>query len=263
MTNYQGYPMNLFDPSELIHYTPPPQLLQGRVVLITGAANGIGHAVARASAACGATTVLLDSKIDRLEQVYDEIEADGSPEPAIYPLDLEKANATDYAKLATTLNEQLGKLDSLVLNAGWLGAYSPMKHYSLELYQKTMMVNLHAPFLLTQACLPLLEASTEDPNIVMSTHASNRAYAGAFGIAKAGLQAMLDILASEYDNDKPIRVNGVDTGPVNTSMRRLNFPGEDSSQHPSADKVTAAYLFFLGQDSQQITGKNCELHPGK
>ena len=247
------------DQSTLTDYNPPPHLLENRVILVTGAANGIGHAVARQCAACGATVVLLDSQVKNLEKLYDDIEADGSPEAAIYPLDLSTATATDYTKLANTLKEQLGQLDSLVLNAGWLGAYSPMKHYDLELYQKTMMINLHAPFLLTQACLPLLEAS-KDPTIVISTHAANRAYAGAFGIAKAGLHAMLDILADEYDNDKPIRVNGVDTGPVNTSMRRLNFPGEDPNKHPLPSEVTAPYLYFLGLDSKPTTGTNIELN---
>jgi NAD(P)-dependent dehydrogenase (short-subunit alcohol dehydrogenase family) len=70
-------------------WTPPNDLLHDRVVLITGAANGIGHALARSLAAHGATTVLLDRDVPGLEKTYDEIVAAGHPTPALYPMDLQ------------------------------------------------------------------------------------------------------------------------------------------------------------------------------
>jgi NAD(P)-dependent dehydrogenase (short-subunit alcohol dehydrogenase family) len=106
----------------------------------------------------------------------------------------------------------------------------------------------------------LLEKA-KDPAIIISTHASNRAYNGAFGMAKAGQRAMMEILAHEYSGDTFIRINGIDTGPINTSMRRLNFPGENPSLHPNPEDSTAAYVFYMGPDSRDISGTNVELQP--
>ncbi|HGG59465.1 MAG TPA: SDR family oxidoreductase [Gammaproteobacteria bacterium] len=239
----------------LTGFTAPDAMLDEQIILITGAAAGIGAALARQCAALGGTTILLDKDLAGLEKLYDEIEAAGHPQPILHPLDLGGATPDDYAELAETIDAQLGRLDALTLNAGWLGAYTPFTQCSVDLYQKTMMVNLHGHFFLTQACLPLLQ-NTPDSRIVISTHAADTAYSGPFGMAKAGLASMLKILAHELDGDKRVRVNGVDTGPVNTAMRRLNFPGEEASRNPDPEAVINPYLFFLSPDSRDITGMN-------
>ena len=249
--------MNL---ESLKNYQADHSLLEKRTILVTGAGSGIGNAVARAYALHGATIVLLDKDVPALEKLYDQIEDQDSPQPAIYPLDLQTATVDEYQKLAQQIESQLGQLDGIASNAGALGAYTPFKHYDLSLYQQTMAINLHAPFFLIQACLPLLEKA-KDPAIIISTHASNRAYNGAFGMAKAGQRAMMEILAHEYSGDTFIRINGIDTGPVNTTMRRLNFPGEDPSLHPNPEDITAPYVFYMGPDSRDISGTNVELQP--
>ncbi len=241
------------------NYHPAPNVLHARILLITGATSGIGRALALATSRLGATIILADKTINGLENVYDEIIAQGSAEPAIYPIDLSGATRDDYQAMADALMTEFGKVDGLVNNAGWIGSYVPFQHYDMKLYQEVMMVNLHAPFMLTQAMLPLLEKS-DDPTVVFSTHAHDVAYAGAFGIAKAGLEAMMKILADEYDTETPIRFNAVDTGVVDTQMRRLNFPGEDWSKNPKPESVITPYLYFLSPDSQGVSGINCRKH---
>ena len=81
---------------ELLDYLPDENLLKDKVILVTGASAGIGRAISLAYARFGATVVLLGKTIKELEKVYDEIEAAGYPEPAIYPLNMEGANAKDY-----------------------------------------------------------------------------------------------------------------------------------------------------------------------
>ena len=81
-------------------FHPGPDLLEGRVVLVTGAGDGIGRAIAHLCAAHGATSVLLGRTVEKLERVYDEIRAAGGPEPAIYPMDLSGAMPPDYEALA-------------------------------------------------------------------------------------------------------------------------------------------------------------------
>lgn len=241
---------------ELLQYVPEKGLLKGRVILVTGASDGIGKAISIAYARYGATVVLLSKNIKPLEAVYDAILAAGGPEPAIYPLDMEGANVDDYNAMAQNIEKELGGLDGIVLNAAWLPAFIPFREYEVELWSKTITVNLHANFLMIKTCLPLLEKS-DDAAIVMSAHTSNKAYNGAFGIAKAGMDAMVDIVADEYDQDGQfIRVNSIDSGPLLTQMRRLNYPLEDGSALAKPEAIIGPYLYLMGPDAGKRTGEH-------
>ncbi|MCK5918782.1 MAG: SDR family NAD(P)-dependent oxidoreductase [Cocleimonas sp.] len=241
---------------ELLQYVPEEGYLKDRVILVTGAANGIGRAISLAYARYGATIVLLGKTIKPLENIYDEIIEAGGVEPAIYPLNMEGANVHDYQEMAKTIEKELGRLDGVVLNAGWLPAFVPFKEYEIELYSKTMTVNLHANFLITQSCLPLLEKA-KDAAIISSSHVSNKAYNGAFGMAKAGMEAMMDIVADEYDRDEGfIRVNSIDSGPLKTQMRRLNYPLEEIETLAEPDAIVGPYLYFMGADAGKRTAEH-------
>jgi NAD(P)-dependent dehydrogenase (short-subunit alcohol dehydrogenase family) len=246
--------MNTSKQKNLLNYVPQSNILEGRIILVTGASDGIGRAVAKAYAQFGATVVLLSKTIKKLEKVYDEIVDAGYPEPAIYPMHLEGAVAKDYENLANTLNEKLGGLDAIVLNAASLPAYTPLKHYDIEMWSKVITTNLHANFLILRHCLPLLEAA-KDPAIVFSSHFSERAYNGAFGVAKSGADALLKIVADEYDDKPFIRVNGIDTGPVRTRLRTFHYPGENPATLASPDAVVGAYLYYVSPDAKRTTGE--------
>lgn len=237
-----------------LHYVPAAGLLQDKVILVTGAAMGMGRAAALAYARYGATVVLLDKQVERAEAVYDEIVAAGWPEPAIYPLDLQGANNDDYQALADNIRQQLGRLDGLLLNAAWLAAFMPLKQHEVDLWSKMMTVNLHANFLLVKACLPLLEASP-DAAIVFSSDSSDKAYYGAYGVSKGAMDAFCAILAAEYDQERHfIRVNRIDPGPFISTTRALHFPGEhpDSLVHP--EQLIGPYLYYMGGDAGRQTG---------
>ena len=103
-------------PVSLADWQPAADLLHDRIILLTGAASGIGRAVADAMALHGATVVMLDKDVHGLELAYDEIVAAGYSEPALYPLDLQGATPDDYLQLADTLQQEFGRLDSLVHN---------------------------------------------------------------------------------------------------------------------------------------------------
>ena len=239
---------------ELLDYIPSKTLLKDRVILVTGASDGIGKAVAKAYAQHGATVVLLSKTIKKLEAVYDEIIELGGPEPAIYPLHLEGATANDYEKMAEVLEEKLGRLDGIVLNAGWLPAYTPLKYYDVEMWSKVMTTNLHANFLIVKSCLPLLEKA-EDASVIFSSHAASIAYNGGYGVAKAGFDALLRIMADEYSDDPFIRINGIDTGPVRTYLRTYHFPGENPETLADPSAIVGPYLYFMGADAAKETGE--------
>src|SRR5689334_3072725 len=144
---------------ELKNYRAPRDLLKNRVILVTGAGQGIGRTAALTFADHGATVILHGRNVKKLEKVYDEIEARRSAQPAIFPLDLEKAGDSEFAAIASAIEQQLGRLDGILHNASMLGSLSPLETQTLEQWLALLRVNLVAPFALTRACLPLLKAS--------------------------------------------------------------------------------------------------------
>ena len=239
------------------NYQPATDLLRDRVILITGAGDGIGAAAARTFATHGATVVLLGKTIPKLEAVYDAIVSAHHPQPAIYPMDLEGATYDDYEDLATTLDQEFGRLDGLLHNAAILGARMMIEQYDLKLWARVMHINLSAPFLLSRACLPILRKSADASVAFTSTSIAQegRAYWGAYGVSKAGADNLMQIMADELEANTAIRVNSIDPGVVATRMRRLAFPAEDAVTLPTADSVMPAYLYLLGPDSKNETGQ--------
>ena len=165
----------------MLDYTAPEQLLKNRVILITGAGDGIGRAAALDCARLGATAILLGRTIEKLEAVYDEIERAGHGQPAIYPLDLSTATDENYIELAQVFEREFGSLDGLVHNASILGQRTPISNYESRTWQRVMQVNVTAPFMMTQALLPLLETSNDASIIFTSSSvgAQGKAYWGA------------------------------------------------------------------------------------
>jgi len=244
-------------PTSLVNWNPAPDLLHDRVVLITGAAQGIGRAVSMSLAAHGATTILQDRDVHGLEQAYDEILAAGYSEPALYPLDLQGTGPDDYQTLAATLQQEFQRLDGLIHNAATLGALVPLANFDDELWFQTLQVNLNAPYLLTRACLDLL-CRSHDAAILFTTDAVGRtgkAYWGAYAVAKAGQEAMMQILADELELNTPVRVNSIDPGPVRTALRLLAYPAEDQTGLKLPEDVTKPFLYLVGPDSKGITGR--------
>jgi NAD(P)-dependent dehydrogenase (short-subunit alcohol dehydrogenase family) len=238
-------------------WQPAPDLLAGRVILLTGAANGIGRALADALAAHGATLILLDRDLHGLEQAYDAIVAAGHPEPVLHPLDLQGATPEDYQVLARALEEQFGRLDGLVHNAASLAALVPLIHYETELWLQTLQINLNAPFLLTLACLPLLQASSDASVIFVSDAVGRRgkAYWGAYGVSKAGLEGLMQILADELESNTRVRVNSIDPGAVRTHLRTIAYPAEDATRLAAPADVVLPFLFLCSAHSKGITGR--------
>lgn len=226
------------------------------MILITGAGGAIGGAVAKACAAHGASTVLLGKTVSRLERTYDEIEAQGHPCPALFPLDLEKAFERDFEALAQAIGTTFGRLDAVVHNAAVLGELCPLMHYDLRIWGRVMQVNVHAPLLLTRACLSLLKEA-EDASIVFTSDAVGRrarAYWGAYAVSKFALEGMTQVFADELERNTRIRVNSIDPGPVRTRLRAAAFPAQDPSAWAKPEDVVLPYLFLLGPDGQHING---------
>ena len=234
------------------NYTAAQDLLKDRVIIVSGAGDGIGRDVAKAYAAHGATIILVGRTTHKLEAVFDEIVAAGHPEPAIFPMQLHEATDEDYVGLAAGINNEFGRLDGLVHNAAELGSLTPIDHYSAELWQRTLQVNLTAPFLLTKACLPLLRQAPDAAILFTSTdeYEKSSAYWGGYAVSKQGLDAFMYVLADELENNSSIRVTSINPGPIRSNMRCKAYPGEDPNTIPEVSTIIPTYLYLMGSESQ-------------
>lgn len=238
-------------------YSPPADLLHDRVILITGAGQGLGRAAALAYATYGATIILHGRKVEKLELVYDEVESLGKAQPVIYPLDLEKAAENDFQTLALAIAQQLGRLDGILHNAAFLYGPSPIESQTLDQWQTLLKINLLAPFAITKACLPLLKVSP-DASVIMTSSTQGHcptAYWGGFSVAKAGVEAFVRTQADEWSTLSCLRINALIPGVVNSPQRAKTHPGEVKKTLPQPDDLMPVYLFLMGPDSKKLNGK--------
>jgi len=243
---------------DLSAYVPATDFLSGQTILVTGAGDGIGKAISIALAEHGATVILLGRTSKKLELVYDQIEAGGAPQPAIYPLDLAKADEAAYVQLAGILAENFAQLHGLVHCAAILGHRTPIVNYDYEWWQQTLQVNLMAPFLITKHCYPLLQAANTGTVIFTSdsTARTAQAHGGAYSVSKAGIENLMQITACEWETNTNIRVNTLDPGPTCTAMRKQIYPGENPNQWPAPEQTVLPYLYLFDRAcSAELSGR--------
>ena len=241
-------------------YQAPEHLLKDKVILVTGASDGIGKAAAITYAKYGATVILLGRSIPKLEAVYDEIEQAGYNKPAIYPLDLAVAAEHDYQELANILHREFGKLDGLLHNASILGNLTPIEQYPVDSWHKVMQVNVDSAFMLTQTTLPLLQ-NADQASLLFTTSSvgrKGRAYWGAYSVSKFAVEGLMQVLAEELENTSNIRVNCVNPGATRTAMRASAFPAENPDTLRRPDEILAAYLYLMGDDSINTHGQSID-----
>ncbi|PZP21934.1 MULTISPECIES: YciK family oxidoreductase [Pseudomonas] len=241
----------------MFDYTARPDLLQGRIILVTGAGRGIGAAAAKAYAALGATLLLLGSNEDNLNLIYDEIEAAGHPRAAVIPLNLETAQPHQFGELAAMIESEFGRLDGLLHNASIVGPRTPLEQLSGENFMRVMQINVNAMFMLTSALLPLLKLS-EDASVVFTSSSvgrKGRAYWGAYAVSKFATEGLMQVLADEVDGTCAVRSNSINPGATRTAMRAHAYPGENPANNPEPEAIMPVYLYLMGPDSKGVNGQ--------
>ncbi len=239
------------------HYQANPDLLENRVILVTGAGQGLGRAAALAFAKHGATVILHGRKVEKLEDTYDRIEALGRASAIILSFDLAETTDESATIVADAIAAQFGRLDGILHNAAWTYGAMPLAQHKLEQWQTLLQVNLFAPAILTRACLPLL-LDAPDASVIMTgeTHGHfPKAYWGGFAVAKAGVEALVEIQSGEWELYPNLRINALIPGPVNSPQRIKTHPGSDNRQLPHPADLMQPYLFLMGADSTKISGK--------
>ena len=233
-------------------------LLKNKVILVTGAGDGIGRSAAISYASQGATVILLGKTKTKLEKVYDEIEKHSYPTPSISLMNLLVADAKDYQELIDNLLTQFNKLDGLLLNAATLGDRSPIEQYDVQKWIETIHINLTSQFILVKTLLPALKKS-EDASVVFTTSGVGKigkAFWGAYSVSKFGVEGLSQILSEEFDNDSSIRFNCINPGAVRTNMRKAAYPLENPENLLPPEEIMEKYLWLMTEDSKNITGES-------
>ncbi|MDG2018313.1 MAG: YciK family oxidoreductase [Porticoccaceae bacterium] len=245
---------------EIAHYQASKNILKDRVILVTGAGDGIGKAAAIAYAQAGATLILAGRTVEKLEKVYDQIIANGGIEPLIYPVDFEGATEDDFNELANQCDQQFGRLDGLLLNAGILGQRTPLSSYRHDVWTKVLQVNVTSQHLMTKALMPILEAS-DNASVIFTTSGVGRvgrAFWGAYAVSKFAVEGLVQTWASENENLNSVRMNCINPGATSTQMRATAFPAENPESIASPEDIMPAYLYLMGPDSNELNGQSID-----
>ncbi len=224
-------------------------LPDGTIALVTGASRGIGAAAAVELARLGAKVVVTARTQGGLEETDDAIRALGG-EATILPLDLREGSQIDA--IGPTLLQRFGRLDILVHNAGALGRLTPVSHILPDDWSDVVAVNLSASWRLIRTCDPLLRQAPAGRAVFVTESRARepRAYWGAMGATKAGMEHLVQTWAQEVAISK-LRVNLFDPGAVATRMRSNAFPGESPATLRTPEAVAPALAALCLQTEQR------------
>jgi 3-oxoacyl-[acyl-carrier protein] reductase len=240
--------------------------IEGRVAIVTGAANGIGLAIARRFAKEGARLLLVDRAGDKLAEVEREL-----ADVAALALDLTEKDAP--GRVVGACLERFGRLDILVNNAG-IGGSKPVADLDEEDWRRMIDVNLTAVFRLSKAALPRISRDGKGRIVNMSSVFGLMGFRGSsnYAAAKAGIVALTRSMAVDYARDG-ITVNAIAPGFILTEMSKRNLDTKpwfrqvmvDATPIPrmgAPDDIAGAALFLASDDASFVTGQTLAVDGG-
>ena len=139
---------------------------------------------------------------------------------------------------------------------------SPIEHYDIGLWQRVLLVNLTAPFILTRCLLPLLRRSADASVLFTTSGVGNRgrAFWGAYAVSKFGTEGLAQVLAEELENT-PIRVNSINPGATRTRMRAQAYPAENPDTLKPPEALAVPYVYLLGPAGRAVRGQRLDALP--
>jgi NAD(P)-dependent dehydrogenase (short-subunit alcohol dehydrogenase family) len=229
-----------------------------KVVVVTGAARGIGLAIARRFLAGHWRVAMLDIDAVTLAAAAREL---GS---GTLPIECDVAEPGQVRDAVEQVAKRFGRIDALVNNAG-IAVFKPLLDTTYEEWARVLAVNLSGPFLCTQACAPAMlkggGGSVVNIGSISGVRASTLRVA--YGTSKAALAHLTRQQAAELGN-AGIRVNGVAPGPVDTAMaRHVHTPAIRADYHDAIplnrygteQEIAAAVWFLCSDEASYVNGQ--------
>jgi NAD(P)-dependent dehydrogenase (short-subunit alcohol dehydrogenase family) len=226
-------------------------MLRGKVVMITGASQGLGKALALACAREGASLVINSRSDAGIRPVAEEAESLGAE---VLALAADVSKGADVEKLVGAAAERFGGIDVLVNNAGVLGPKVRIEEYPEDEWRRVIDANLTGPFLVSKAAIPHMSEGGSIINVVSGVSVEGRAEWGAYSVSKFGIEGLTQILAAEL-KERGIRSNAVDPGGMRTDMRAAAYPDEDPQTRITPEENVGVFLYLASDESKGITGE--------
>lgn len=245
-----------------LDFIPANDELDQKVILVTGAGDGIGKTAAITFAKHGAEVILLGKTVKKLEAVYDEIVNAGYKEPSIIPLDMKGATVQNYKDMAATIESEYGRLDGILNNASMLNSLNPVEHIYEDAFDKVMNVNFKATFFMTQALLSVLKKSPNGSIIFTSSGVGKkgRAFWGEYAFSKFATEGLMQVMADEYEHTA-LRVNCINPGATKTKMRAKAYPAENKEQLKTPEQIMPTYVYLMSDQSKEVNGQSLDCQP--
>lgn len=245
--------------------------LAGKVVVVTGAAQGIGAAYCRSLAAEGCTVIATDVNEKGGHGLVADIQAGGG-EARFHSLDV--ADEASCQELASVLGDEFGRVDGLVNNAAVFSSITmkPFWEITTGEWDTLMAVNLKGPWQVTKALLPLLRASGAASVVNVASDAMLMGRPGYlhYVASKGGVAGMTNSMARELGTFG-IRVNTLSPGPVYTEIERgtvteaqkeAMLGAQALKRHASPDDMIGVVAFLLSDSSGWVTGQSLSANGG-
>lgn len=226
-------------------------MLEDKVVMVTGASQGLGRALALAYAKEGASLVINARSEDSVRPVAEEVEKLGADVLAVAA---DVSEAESVQALVDAAVERFGRIDVLVNNAGLLGPRVAIADYPEDEWRQVLDVNLTGPYLVARAAIPHVPEGGSIINVVSGVSVEGRAEWGAYSVSKFGIEGLTQILAAELQKSG-VRVNAVDPGGMRTDMRAAAYPEEDPETKITPEENTAIFLYLASDESKGVTGE--------
>ncbi|MEE4291492.1 MAG: SDR family NAD(P)-dependent oxidoreductase [Cycloclasticus sp.] len=235
-------------------FDQPKNHLKDHVYLITGATGGLGRETSLALAKLGATVILTARNEHKLDALYDQIEQEGYPTPAIISFDLEQKDDEIYKQLIQSIYNEFKRLDGIVHAACHMGVIGPIGSQDGSQWQKAQQVNVNSAAMLSKVCLPLLQQSKHASISFISDSSArqSKAYWGAYGVSKVAIECFSSMLADELDATTVVS-NVFIPGPCILPIRKKTHPGEEEVNLSTSSELASSLVnVILSEESGQL-----------
>lgn len=208
--------------------------LKNKTFIITGCAQGLGYELATEMNEQGASLILMDKQLDKLNFLKNELSDKAKGKHLSIGLDFLGATYDDYVTVSDKIKNKFNTIDGIIFNATSLGSLSPLTHYEPLTWAKTFQVNVHSNFLMYRTMFNLFNQINNSTLLFVLAPEIEECKPnwGAYFVTKRTQKAILELIASENEGTT-VRTYGIIPRPMNTDLRRQAYPGKDNASLPS------------------------------